>query len=120
MSPLRFPRSLSGRPPLAKDDLTSVRRARAAENQLLLHAITRRIDRLTDEFDRLIGTPISFACECSDTACELRILVPREDYPAADLAQFLVALDHVEPLYDRVVKLAHGAAVVAKPVPAGG
>jgi hypothetical protein len=57
-----------------------------------------------------------FVCECADPECQHRLEVPLNHYEEvrADGAQFLVANDHEDPDYERVVKRRRGYAIVKK------
>jgi hypothetical protein len=90
---------------------------RAARNEALFREVNERIEDLRDRVAG--GGTAEFVCECADSACTERIMVPRAMYERIrrDPYLFLVAPGHERSEVDQVVERGDAFVIVRKDTP---
>jgi hypothetical protein len=87
------------------------RRVRAAKNQALFREVNERIEELG-----LVWSPVTFVCECLDTACSEAVSLTRDEYESVrrEPGEFMVLPGHLDPRVEQVARRSDRYWVVRK------
>ncbi len=101
---------------------------RLAENEVIFKEMNERIKQaVTANFGKqAVGLPLEFYCECSDKACQERIVMAADQFTAAHAnpKRFIIRKSHEKASIERVVEACDDYDIVEKfqlppPTPGG-